>query len=679
MSKCQARYSSVEVLRRILESDSDPSDLDNSDIVDDDDHLAGSDENSETEDHVSGQESDEGELDDAGGSLEEHNVDRRGAEQEVAHDIQERYEENRDERDRENAEEGDRRRGRERGRGRIRRGTRGRRGARGRGRGRGREYNDNIELHQQDDIPQLPPADNPRPNQIQPDVLTGKNGKLWSINPPVIHRRGRQDIIRQHAGITAEGRVENIKDAFGLFLTNEILDIIMRETNREANRVFGQWNMDHAEHQKTWKPLNQNELKAFVGLLILAGVNHSAHESLEELWEAKTGRPIFRATMTLNRFKIILRFLRFDNKTTRPERRAQDKLAAIRDVWAMFISQLPKFYIPSTDLTVDEQLVPFRGRCPFRQYIKSKPAKYGIKIWWNCDAVSSYPLNGQVYLGKQANQAREVNQGARVVKDMVRPWFGTGRNVNADNFFTSVPLVEELLAQQLTYVGTIRKNKPDIPPEIQPSRAREEHSSVFGFTDQLTLVSYVPKRNNAVTMLSSMHHDQAVEGDLHKPEIITHYNAHKGGVDNMDHLAGTYSVKRKSNRWPMVLFYNIIDVSGIAAYVVWLCNFPNWRIQKGRSRRRYFLQALGESLVNDLLQQRLQNPKALQKGVKSAFVDLGMLEIRQNAAARPPALKKRCYLCPREADRKIRQCCTTCGNNVCKDHSTPSVCCNECA
>ena len=124
MSKCQARYSSVEVLRRILESDSDPSDLDNSDIVDDDDHLAGSDENSETEDHVSGQESDEGELDDAGGSLEEHNVDRRGAEQEVAHDIQERYEENRDERDRENAEEGDRRRGRERGRGRIRRGTR---------------------------------------------------------------------------------------------------------------------------------------------------------------------------------------------------------------------------------------------------------------------------------------------------------------------------------------------------------------------------------------------------------------------------------------------------------------------------------------------------------------------------------------------------------------------------
>ena len=187
------------------------------------------------------------------------------------------------------------------------------------------------------------------------------------------------------------------------------------------------------------------EMKAFLGLLIVAGVSHSAHESLDELWCAKTGRPIFRATMTLKRFESFLRFMRFDNKNTRPQRREQDKLAAFRDVWTMFDAQLPKFYILSTDLTVDEQLVSFRGKCPFRQFMKSKPAKYGIQIWWNCDALSSYPLRGQVYLGKQPGQEREVNQGARVVKDLVNPWYGTGRNVNADNLFTSVALAEELL------------------------------------------------------------------------------------------------------------------------------------------------------------------------------------------------------------------------------------------
>ena len=125
--------------------------------------------------------------------------------------------------------------------------------------------------------------------------------------------------------------------------------------------------------------------------------------------------------MSRNRFTDILRYLRFDNRATREERRATDKLAAFRDFWTLFQAQLRKFYIPGTDLCVDEQLVAFRGRCPFRQYIPSKPAKYGIKIWWCCDAQTSYPLNGQVYLRKQPDQPREVGQDARVVKDMVAP------------------------------------------------------------------------------------------------------------------------------------------------------------------------------------------------------------------------------------------------------------------
>ena len=85
--------------------------------------------------------------------------------------------------------------------------------------------------------------------------------------------------------------------------------------------------------------------------------------------------------MSGNRFTSILKFLRFDNRATRQERQADDKLAPFRDLWSLFQVQLPKFYIPGPDLCVDEQLEAFRGRCGFRQYILSKPAKYGIKIW----------------------------------------------------------------------------------------------------------------------------------------------------------------------------------------------------------------------------------------------------------------------------------------------------------
>jgi hypothetical protein len=102
--------------------------------------------------------------------------------------------------------------------------------------------------------------------------------------------------------------------------------------------------------------------------------------------------------------------LRFDDKSDRGGRRADDKLAApIRYFWEHWEEILSKFYNPGTNVTVDEQLVGFRGRCPFKQYIPKKPAKYGVKIWTLCDSASSYSLKAQVYTGKPPGGTREKN------------------------------------------------------------------------------------------------------------------------------------------------------------------------------------------------------------------------------------------------------------------------------
>lgn len=196
-------------------------------------------------------------------------------------------------------------------------------------------------------------------------------------------------------------------------------------------------------------------------------------------------------------------------------------------------------------MTIDEQLVAIRGHCSFRQYMPSKPAKYGIKTFWNCDALSTYSLKGEVYLGKQPGAARDQIQGEQVVKRLTQPWNRcSGHNVTCDNFFTSINLAEDLLAENTTLVETMRKNKRDIPPNMQASRIRDLHSSIFGFTRQLTLVSYLPKKNRSVILLSSMHHTKTTSAeDDGKPEIILHYNETKSGVDNLDHLVGIYSCK----------------------------------------------------------------------------------------------------------------------------------------
>ena len=129
------------------------------------------------------------------------------------------------------------------------------------------------------------------------------------------------------------------------------------------------------------KPVDNIEICAFIGVLFTAGHLKSSDVSIDRLWSKRYGPPIFRAIMSKNRYHEICRFIRFDDKNSRNERCVNDKLAPIRDLWERVNNNLGKFYMPSCNLTVDEQLFGFDGKCPFKQYMPSKPEKYGIKIF----------------------------------------------------------------------------------------------------------------------------------------------------------------------------------------------------------------------------------------------------------------------------------------------------------
>lgn len=127
------------------------------------------------------------------------------------------------------------------------------------------------------------------------DEMKTKSGKMWSKTAPVVHRRGPQDIIRTPSGIRHEACAENELDIFKLIITPEILDIITRETNREAQRKIAEWNGANPQNMQEWKPTTVAEIQAVIGLVILAGLHRGRLEPLEELWSASKGRPIFSA------------------------------------------------------------------------------------------------------------------------------------------------------------------------------------------------------------------------------------------------------------------------------------------------------------------------------------------------------------------------------------------------
>ncbi|KAK9738121.1 Transposase IS4 [Popillia japonica] len=103
------------------------------------------------------------------------------------------------------------------------------------------------------------------------------------------------------------------------------------------------------------------EIKALIGMLYLAGVYHANRLSLDELW-SEDGVQRFRKTITLRRFRLIMRCMRFDDIETRDEGEQIDRLAAIRSIFDAIVTNCQKSHSLGQNVMIDEKLEAFRGR-----------------------------------------------------------------------------------------------------------------------------------------------------------------------------------------------------------------------------------------------------------------------------------------------------------------------------
>lgn len=514
-------------------------------------------------------------------------------------------------------------------------------------------------------------GENPIDNEI---FLIGKDSQtFWLKTPeirPNIRARPANILIHLPGPINQAKLAKTPSECFGLMINDQILEIIVDSTNLFIHSIS-----DRYKRERDCLPTDKVEIRSFLGLLILAGSTRDGHRNLKDLWARDGfGMEVFYSTMSLRRFEFLLRAIRFDNIHDRAERRAADKLAPFREVFDIFNKNCDSNYSLSEFTTIDEQLVAFRGRCPFRQFMKSKPAKYGIKIFTLTDAKMFYVKAMEVYVGNQPIDSpyQQSNKPFDVVLRLSKSIHGSGRNITADNWFTSIPLVAELLKKKLTYVGTVRKDKRELPSEMV-SKEREENTSIFGFQDDMTIVSYSPAKNRSVVLISSMHDDATVDpatGDQQKPEIITFYNQTKSGVDVIDEKCGTYSTSRRCLRWPLCLFYRILDIACINAQVIHLTNAVG-----RKTPRRLFLKELGMSLIKNQVVKRASS-KSLPKSLRTSVCKVARVEPPPLRVAAPNT-RTRCTVCPRNKDAKTKFQCEKCHAAMCLSHL--KTVCEQCS
>jgi len=489
--------------------------------------------------------------------------------------------------------------------------------------------------------------------------FSGRNGFTWTDVPPHSASFRLSNNVTVQSGLThAVCNFSQIDQFFNYFIDSIFIDHTIRCINRR---------LSPAE-----QPITREEFSGFMGVLIYIGLRQSNTVELSEIWSPKSIfflEPV-ALTMSRDRFYCILHNLCFYEQSGRVER-----FEKVRFVFEYFRSKITSAYEPGSNLCVDEILYSFRGNCKWRQYMPSKPAKYGQKYWCLADVYTSYLCNFDVYLGR--DPTRNVPVGESVVLKLAEGFLNTGQNITMDNFFTSIPLAQKLFEKKTTIVGTMKSNKPQVPSCIKPDRSRAINSSLFLFHDYLTLASFVPKRSRAVNILSTQHHSPTIEANQ-KPAIIGCYNDTKGAVDTVAHLFSMNSCRRKTKKWTTNTFYFILDAAVHNACVL-------YTLKNGLSarNRRAYIESLAKSLcssaaINRCADWHSNNATGIPSSIVQAAISQGIYE----RPAPTPSINtdqiSRCYLCPKA--KTSRNTCIRCRKFVCKTHSVErKVLCRSCS
>ena len=168
-------------------------------------------------------------------------------------------------------------------------------------------------------------------------------------------------------------------DCYRHFITDEIVDLVVRETNRYAEHFLQTHKINRRSNSRQWKPTTDVEIRKFFGIII--EVRLVKMPKLEYYWSNNQlyGSEFIRNAMARDRFELLLKFWHFSGNNKYHSN--QDRLIKLKPLLDLLKARFSSVYIPGVVITIDETMIPWHGRLLFKQYIPGKVHKYGVKIY----------------------------------------------------------------------------------------------------------------------------------------------------------------------------------------------------------------------------------------------------------------------------------------------------------
>ena len=173
-------------------------------------------------------------------------------------------------------------------------------------------------------------------------------------------------------------------------------------------------------------------------------------------------------------------------------------------------------YTTDKNLSIDEELLLWKGRLGFKKYIPNKRSRFGIKLFSLCE-VSGYLWNSFVYLGKEtimSNEEQEyikkLGKSGEVVPKMMTDLYGKGYHLYADNWYTSEKLFRHLEENGTAAFGAAMGHRLTVPKSM-----KEESLSKGKYTyrrdDNMLMIRLRDKKE--IYFLSTIHNSAVSNTD----------------------------------------------------------------------------------------------------------------------------------------------------------------------
>ena len=415
---------------------------------------------------------------------------------------------------------------------------------------------------------------------------------------------------------------------FALFITPAHFQLIACHTNINGTCKQAASNeLEGNGGDRPWHDTTGPEIGVFIGALLLQG--ESRRPKVPDYWNTDTNRTIHPAILnaiSVRRWEQIKRYLKISNPTTDLDSTGPNWYAKVEPLYSEFVRSSLLFLIPGRDVSVDEQLILFKGRSKHAMNMVSKAAGYGFKIYSLC--VENYLYNFLFTSKKSKISLLERTKGfsdsssvvIQLCKSLPKPY---NHVVYMDNFFTNVKLYTALKELGIGACGTA-KNGSGFPPELLTLREVLSKKNDWGIkafsTVEDSVLCLAWQDNNTVQLMTTVHtpkdmeasdllpkskrhgipvnsshiraknlsfytlpsvfsHSQpCIEQGLPFPTAVRQYNKNMGGSDGNAQVRAYYSSETRSFCYWWCLFKFLLDASILNAYTLWKLQFPDSKL-----------------------------------------------------------------------------------------------------